>query len=182
MGVTSPNSEMPDVVVSGINTGANLGVDLYYSGTAAAAREAAMMGIPALAISRYMQPDVNINWDNLAGHVTSVIRALIAEDYRLPVGQFWNVNFPSVNDDHHAPEIHFARQGTLPHQMQFQEERVSENQRALTYSGNFRDRGRSADCDVKVLFDGHITASPIQLESTASNKVLQQKRLMLGDR
>lgn len=46
--------DRPDVVISGINKGANLGQDIYYSGTVAAAREAAFRGIPAIAVSSAM--------------------------------------------------------------------------------------------------------------------------------
>lgn len=51
LGIRQVLGRMPDLVVSGINRGANLGQDIYYSGTVSAAREACMMGIPSLAVS-----------------------------------------------------------------------------------------------------------------------------------
>ena len=53
----------PDLVVSGINHGGNLGVDILYSGTAAGAREASLLGVPAIAISQYMRRDIDRDWD-----------------------------------------------------------------------------------------------------------------------
>jgi 5'-nucleotidase len=51
MGVRHVLKSLPDIVVSGVNHGANLGQDIYYSGTVSAAREACIMGIPAYAVS-----------------------------------------------------------------------------------------------------------------------------------
>src|SRR3954468_20428069 len=51
LGIRQVLKKMPDLVVSGINRGANLGQDVYYSGTVSAAREASIRGIPALAVS-----------------------------------------------------------------------------------------------------------------------------------
>jgi 5'-nucleotidase len=50
-------------VLSGINDGGNLGVDAYISGTVAAVREAAMHGIPGIAVSHYRQGKLNVDWD-----------------------------------------------------------------------------------------------------------------------
>src|SRR4051794_12113483 len=51
LGIRQIIKAMPDIVVSGPNRGANLGQDVYYSGTVSAAREACIMGIPSLAVS-----------------------------------------------------------------------------------------------------------------------------------
>src|ERR1043166_2334624 len=49
---------LPDLVVSGINSGANVGINVIYSGTVAAAIEAAFLGLPAIAISLYLKRDI----------------------------------------------------------------------------------------------------------------------------
>src|SRR5579885_2683447 len=51
LGIRQVMKKLPDIVVSGINRGANLGQDIYYSGTVSAAREACILGIPAIAVS-----------------------------------------------------------------------------------------------------------------------------------
>ncbi len=83
----------PDLVVSGINLGANLGDDLTYSGTVAAAMEATLMGVPALAVSlaaeRFLAED--FLW---AGRWSAHLAALIRE-HDLPADTFLNVNVPS---------------------------------------------------------------------------------------
>src|SRR6185312_7792616 len=51
LGIREVLGGMPDLVVSGINRGANLGQDVYYSGTVSAAREACILGLPSMAVS-----------------------------------------------------------------------------------------------------------------------------------
>ena len=174
VGLCAPGADVPDFVIAGINTGANLGVDLFYSGTAAAAREAAILGIPSLALSRYMRPGVEINWDRLAEHATRVISELIADDLRLPAGQFWNVNFPAIDGDDHPAGIQFAPQGTLSHDIGFQQVAAESGngKTVLQYTGDFRARGLSGQCDVSQLFEENITATPIELCTTARHPKL----------
>ena len=54
----------PDIIVSGINMGANIDIDVFYSGTVAAAREGALLGIPAIAISQFYHNKNDINWQH----------------------------------------------------------------------------------------------------------------------
>ncbi|ULQ59783.1 5'/3'-nucleotidase SurE [Brucepastera parasyntrophica] len=67
----------PDVIISGINAGANMGTDLIYSGTAAAARQAAMAGIPGIAVS-LESDDGNYVWEPLAFFVQKNLDTLIS--------------------------------------------------------------------------------------------------------
>jgi len=86
------HSTRPDVVLSGINPGENAGVCAPYSGTVACAREAALWGVPAYALS-------TLGMD--ASHYQAIARwalQLLASPPPTPVGSFWNINFPA-----HAP-------------------------------------------------------------------------------
>lgn len=87
---------MPDVVISGINRGPNLGTDLIYSGTAAAARQASLNGIPGIAVSlaTYVAP---FNYTALARLVADRL------DYFISLWApdvFININAPNAPDDH----------------------------------------------------------------------------------
>ena len=173
VGLRAPGADVPDFVVAGINTGANLGVDLFYSGTAAAAREAAILGVPSLAISRYMRPEFPVIWEALAAHVTRVVSRLINDPYRLPTGRFWNVNFPALANEAHPEEITFAPQSVLSHDIGFKAaentDPEDDNITLLEYAGDFRSRGKTDDCDVSQLFQQRVTATPIDLCTTASH-------------
>ncbi|MCH2203763.1 MAG: 5'/3'-nucleotidase SurE [Fuerstiella sp.] len=174
LGLCGLDLDGPDFVVAGINPGANLGVDLYYSGTVAAAREAAILGVPALAVSRYTRPEVGIHWENLSGHVSRIVAALISGEYRLPGGQFWNVNFPAVpDDDHQSAELIVAPMGLLSHDIEFKTTESSANSTILQYSSDFRRRGKSGFCDVSHVLGGQITATPVDLCNTAGHAMLQ---------
>ncbi len=78
----------PDVVVSGINIGLNLGMDVHYSGTVAAAREAALRGIPAIAASAGRGADL----DAAAQFLETLVRGLLDSSTTVPL--LLNVNFP----------------------------------------------------------------------------------------
>jgi 5'-nucleotidase len=80
----------PDLVVSGINHGLNLGQDAFYSGTIAAAREGALRGIPALAASAHARVDLR------AAAATSALVALSLLHEQPCRGALFNLNFPDA--------------------------------------------------------------------------------------
>lgn len=86
--------EWPHLVVSGINQGANMGHDVTYSGTLAAAMEATVYGIPAIAASQDLQEGCAGDVDFAAGVVAMLARRVLAEG--LPTNSFLNVNFPAL--------------------------------------------------------------------------------------
>jgi 5'-nucleotidase len=90
--------EAPDVVVSGVNHGANLGDDVIYSGTVAAAYEATLLGIPALAVSlgpgRGMRERSLERFETAAGAAVRLVAAITR--FGLPPGTLLNVNVPDV--------------------------------------------------------------------------------------
>ena len=169
VGLCAPGASRPDFVVSGINPGGNLGVDMFYSGTVAAAREASILGVPSVAVSRYVTAQAGIDWDALTQHVTRVVERLISDDRQLPAGTFWNVNFPAADQDQHADEIIFAPQGTLSHDIRFREIESEQQVRLLEYVGSYQARGKTGDCDVSKVFDGKITVTPVDLCTTANH-------------
>ena len=87
----------PDLVLSGINRGSNLGDDVSYSGTVAAAMEGALLGIPSIALSQHIVGDTPIKWDTGRHWAPEVIRRLAAEGW--PPNVLINVNFPDLAAD-----------------------------------------------------------------------------------
>ena len=81
----------PDLVLSGVNRGANLGEDVIYSGTVAAAMEASLLGIPAIAFSQVRAGQV-LHWKTAAAFAPDVVRRLVSIDW--PKTVLMNVNFP----------------------------------------------------------------------------------------
>ena len=82
----------PELVLSGINAGGNVGEDLTYSGTVAAAMEATLLGIPAIAFSQHYVDGDPIPWETAARFAPEVIRRLTR--FPWPEHTLMNVNFP----------------------------------------------------------------------------------------
>jgi 5'-nucleotidase len=84
--------EQPDIVVSGINNAANLGDDVIYSGTVAAAMEGRFLGLPAIAMSLVTRDHQGLHFDTAARVAVELVARLVADP--LPADTILNVNVP----------------------------------------------------------------------------------------
>jgi 5'-nucleotidase len=142
------------LVLSGINHGGNMGVDVYMSGTVAAVREAAFHNIPAIAISHYQDRRRDFNWVWAAETSARVIKQLL--EIKLPPQSYWNVNLPHLppEDLDRFPEIVFCEKSSQPLPLEFK----TDGDR-VTYTGRYNLRDRSPNTDVDVCFSGKIAAT-----------------------
>ncbi len=141
-------------VLAGINAGGNLGTDLVHSGTAAAAREAALRGVPAIALSHYHARGRAFDWPRATGWALRVLQVLL--DRPTPEGTFWNVNFPHLLADDPEPDIVFCPVDPSPLPLSFRIE-----QDDASYNGNYHARRRRPGTDVDVCFRGQIAVSQV---------------------
>ncbi len=91
----------PDLVVSGINIGANMGEDITYSGTASAAMEAVLQGVPAIAISQVCRDnckDIKNGWDFALAKQTiaKIVSKILNGSFPLDERKFLNINIPAI--------------------------------------------------------------------------------------
>jgi 5'-nucleotidase len=145
-----------DWIVAGINPGANLGSDVYQSGTVAAAREAAILGKKAIAISQYIAKDWTLEWSATRSHVAR----LLPETWALPLasGQFWNINLPSpITLDSTIP-LQLCPIDKNPHHYQY-----IENKGEYRYEGVIHDRSRTPGSDVDICFTGNISITRMEI-------------------
>jgi 5'-nucleotidase len=144
-----------DWVLAGINRGGNLGSDLYTSGTVAAAREAAFLGKPAIAISQYTKKGVPLEWDRSRELARPVLAQLLAQG-RL-TKTYWNVNLPHTQNgdlaatvicdpDNQPLDVRFHREGDV-----------------LRFAGSYQARPRTPGRDTDLCFHGAVTVSRLQL-------------------
>jgi 5'-nucleotidase len=98
----------PTIVLSGINAGGNYGEDITYSGTVAAAMEAILLDVPAVAFSQHYSREQGISWDVAAAYTAEVLRRLTAAPW--PRNTLINVNFPDIASDA-VTGIRATRQG-----------------------------------------------------------------------
>jgi len=94
----------PDLVISGINIGANMGEDITYSGTAAAAMEAVLQGVPAIAISQVCKDkcnDIKNGWDFALAKQTiaNLAKKILDNNFPLDERKFLNVNIPPIKPE-----------------------------------------------------------------------------------
>lgn len=145
----------PDVVISGINHGANVGLDIWTSGTIAAAREASFHGLPAVAISQYLQPAIETCWATSARWSRSALEWIVGQGGGpLPVS-LWNVNLPVQSlSSLAAPEIAICQPDDSPMPIAYHGD-----ERQLLYRSNFHQRPRRKDSDIDHCFSGRISVS-----------------------
>ena len=96
-GVEFDMKNAPDLILSGINIGANLGTDIVYSGTAAAARQGSFFGIPSISLSLSRENSGHKgewHWEPVVSYITEQLEAFMG--YWKP-GSFVNINFPNIN-------------------------------------------------------------------------------------
>lgn len=86
--------DKPDLILSGVNNGANVGDDVTYSGTVAAAMEGTTFGIPSIALSQENRINHPIKWQTALDHAPAIIKKLLEIGW--PKDVFININFPDV--------------------------------------------------------------------------------------
>jgi 5'-nucleotidase len=152
-------------VFSGINAGGNLGVDAYYSGTVGAAREAAILGRPAIALSQYIRSAGSLDWQRAAHWARDVILQIMSRPQ--PPGLFWNVNLPDPEDGAAPPQIVIAPLAVDPHEVTYHQTDDGSQASIFHYRGRYIDRPRPAGSDVDVVFGGDICVTPMLLDVSA---------------
>ncbi len=149
---------MPEMVISGINKGANLGSDVLYSGTVGAAIEGYMHGISAVAVS------LDIDSDLPYARVAALLRDYLPELRKEPRPSLFNINFPRfLLDD--APSFVFTSVGRRDYLNAFR--RIEENGRVYYHmAGEIYDGPNDEVTDVYAASRGYITVSPLRIDMT----------------
>ena len=161
----------PELVLSGVNRGNNSAQNALYSGTLGGAMEAALQGIPAMALSQYLGPQ-NFTADNpfeAAGvHGPSLIRKLLAAmpqdeaDYRL----FFNINFPPVSAANVLGTV-LAPQGFRRNAPFTVEPHLSPSGRRFVWiKGGDQHIQTAPGSDAAVNLDGYISVTPMRADLT----------------
>ncbi len=153
----------PDLVLSGINRGGNLAEDMSYSGTVAAARQAAVMGIRGIAFSQVTRPEHPIKWATSAHFAPGIIRRLASAPWGADV--LVNVNFPDCGQGA-VTGIEVARQGR-----RFRREIVTEafdpfGQPYYWIGSPRREKPRRGSTDLDASLRGAVTVTPLRLDLT----------------
>lgn len=174
-----PEGQTPDLVISGINDGPNLGWDLTYSGTVSAAMEACTIGVPSIAISTvrmdafpYATEDYGaprpdrppLNYDTAAAFAAHLAGVLM--EHRLPEFTFLNVNVPDLPMDE-VRGVRLTRQGIRKY-VGKAERRTDPSGRPYWWLGGDRPEDvMDEGADVTAIHDRAISVTPIHMDLTA---------------
>lgn len=157
----------PDVVVSGVNSGMNAGINVLYSGTVAAAIEGAFFGITSFAVS--LEFDEHADYDRAAELATDLIRQTLAAadaNPQPPGTRLFNVNLPTAALTMKRPVAKFAAMGTARYDDQY-EKRIDPRGRSYFWAGgNPRPAAAAAESDEALLEEGTITLTPLHFDLT----------------
>ena len=150
---------VPDArwILSGINHGANLGADVYYSGTVAAVREAVLHGWPGIALSHYRKTGIDYDWARATRWITPILADLLARP--VDTGFFYNVNLPMLPPGATDPEVVWCELDPKPLPLNYRHEEET----GLYFAGEYQLRERTPGADVDVCFRGRITITAVRL-------------------
>lgn len=154
------------IVLAGINAGGNMGIDVYMSGTVAAAREAVFLGVPAIALSQYHGGESGIDWTRSADWARAAIEALLAEDaVTSSPARLSSVNFPNLPAGATRPEIVRCALDINPMRVSYRavEIKDQDGQQSYRYEGDYHKRPRAPDTDVERCMGGRITITELNL-------------------
>ena len=164
-------SAPPDLVLSGINEGANVGINVFYSGTVAAAAEAAMFGIPAVAFSA-SNAGGKIDYARASALCRGVLDQLIANG--LLHGDLINVNIPAL-DKGDPKGIRVVPQSTAgmedTYTLHGDDPTLERYKLGDKYSFH-----PQADSDVEILNAGYITVTPLHVDMTNHDRLVSLAR------
>ncbi|CAI6145715.1 MAG: 5'-nucleotidase SurE [uncultured Sulfurimonas sp.] len=171
-------NEKPDLVVSGINRGSNMGEDITYSGTAAGAMEGVLHDIPSIAISQVMDfTDPSGDFRLAQKTIKKLVSKIREGSFPLPARQFLNINIPANTQNAeikvtYAGYRHYANDSHL-HRNPRGEEFHWLGLHPLDFSSR---EGKSGMTDFDAIESGYISITPIMLDLSAykSMKALEE--------
>jgi 5'-nucleotidase len=156
-----------ELIVSGINHGSNLGDDISYSGTVAAAIEGIVLGLPAIAVSQQSlarEMDFRLGrqfeFEPAAAFTARVVEGI--EDVPLPAGTLLNVNFPGGE----ISGVEVARLGKRIYRDELVLQDEESGRRQYRIYGDAPDYERQAGTDLAAVADGKVAVTPIHFDLT----------------
>lgn len=175
--ILSPE-EIPDLVISGINHGPNLGSDILYSGTVSCAMEGAMMGIPSIAVSlASMQSDYE-DFIYPAQFVNALLHKL--KDFQFPPKSILNVNIPALDEDDIAG-VAITELGKKMFTDNY-EKRVDPRGKVYYWmAGELISESTNAKTDIAAVRNNKISITPVTYEMTKESVMSDLDKVLRTD-
>ncbi len=176
---------MPDLVVSGPNRGANLGQDVYYSGTVSAAREACILGIPAIALSvdvahgnkKNPTKEVSVHYDTACAELLKFLAKIKLKDFSKY--NLFNINVPNVGKSK-IKGMHFTRMG-FRHYSGNVIKRIDHRGKPYFWvGGQYKGFQDEPGTDCSSVARGFVSVTPIQLDCTNFNTLMDLEKFSVN--
>ncbi|PHR34403.1 MAG: 5'/3'-nucleotidase SurE [Fluviicola sp.] len=167
LGVYEVMHRKPDLIVSGINHGANVATNVLYSGTMSAAVEGAMEGIPSIGFS-LSSFESDADFDLSKEIVAKVVKEVLEQ--KMPIGVCLNVNIPDVSKADFKG-IKICKQANAYWDDRFDKRKDQFNRTYYWLTGDFIDQDKSEDTDVYWIDQGYATIVPTQYDLTAYSSI-----------
>lgn len=171
LGVNCFLDEDPELVVSGINHGANLGDDVIYSGTVAAATEGRYMGLPAIAVSLCNYDGGH--FDTAAKVVVEIIEKLIT--HPLPSNQILNINVPDLPYDRLAG-VKVTRQGRRHRAEGMVKDKDAFGREIYWYGPAGAEQDAGPGTDFHAIANGYCSVTPLSVDMTARESIEEMEK------
>jgi 5'-nucleotidase len=154
----------PDLVLSGVNRGANLAEDVTMSGTVAGAIEGMALGVPAIALSQQGFYETGTSFEVAEAFAPGIVKKLIEAGW--PSDVILNLNFPSGSPDA-VKEVEVTRQGFRDVQVRHAEKRTDLRGREYYWMGFKPLRSSPPEgTDLRALYEGKISVTPLHIDLT----------------
>ncbi|MDO4225205.1 MAG: 5'/3'-nucleotidase SurE [Bergeyella zoohelcum] len=164
----------PDLVVSGINHGANSSINVIYSGTMSAAVEAGVEGLQAIGFSL-----LDFNWDadfsQAKEYIQNIVKRVLEKP--LPKGIVLNVNIPKLHKNE-IKGIKICKQANAKWEESFDERTNPHGKKYYWLTGYFNNMDTSPDADETALADGYISVVPVKFDLTAYEYLDELKQIL----
>lgn len=161
------DGKRPDLLVSGINHGSNISINVLYSGTMSAAVEGAMEGVPSIGFS-LMDHSIEADFDQMRPVVRNVVANALK--HGVAEGSCLNVNVPK-NEGLPLKGIRICRQAKANWEDEFETRLDPTGREYYWLKGEFRSEDHGEDTDVWAVNNGYVSVVPVQYDMTAHHAI-----------
>jgi len=176
-----PEGKLPDLVISGINIGSNMGEDITYSGTVAGAMESVLQGVPAIAISQVMDDKTKKigslwNFELASKIIQDIVKKIFNDSFPLGKRKLLNINIPPCEiKDYNGIKITKAGYRVFGNDCHsYRDPKGSEFHWIGLHPLIWESDDKS--CDFEAIKENYVSITPIKLDMTSYNDIEKIKK------
>ena len=162
LGIETLLPQRPDLIISGINDGENLGTDIIYSGTVSAAIEGSLFNIPSIAVS--CVKNCNTDFSAAAEAAFKVIKQVL--EHGTGRNMLLNINIPETGNIDLLKDVRITRLGVKKYRNNFEERKDPRGESYYWMTGELIEDRAGEDTDIYAVRRGHISITPIYVDLT----------------